>query len=72
MRGRLGYREDDVSGADFRTDGRSCVVDGKACLAVSTTLLKLVAWHDNEWGAALRLVELLLHMMAADQGGVLE
>jgi glyceraldehyde 3-phosphate dehydrogenase len=70
LRGKLGYRDDDVSAADFVGDSRSCIVDGAASLQSSPTLLKLVAWYQVEWPYARRLVELLLHMQAVDHGVV--
>lgn len=68
LRGRLGFRDDDVDGADFDADGRSCIFDGRASMALSSTFVKVVAWYPREWAYARRLVEVLLHMQAIDRG----
>lgn len=70
LRGKLGYRDDAVDGADFSADGRSCVVDGRSSLALSPTFVKLVAWYGNEWAYCRRVVELALHMQAVEHGVV--
>jgi glyceraldehyde 3-phosphate dehydrogenase len=68
MRGRLGFRDDDVDGSDFEADGRSAIFDGRASMALSPTFVKLVVWYPGDWAYARRLVELLLHMQATDRG----
>ena len=43
--------------ADFRGNPHSAVVDLPSTLAVGD-VAKVLAWYDNEWAYALRLVEL--------------
>jgi len=62
LKGVMGYTEDDVVSSDFITDPRSCIVDAKAGLSLSPTFVKLVAWYDNEYGYATRVVDLAAHM----------
>ena len=66
LRGRLGYRGDDVEAADLVADGRSAIFDGRASMAVSPRMVKLIAWFPHEWPYCRRLVELLLHMQVVD------
>ena len=68
LAGKLGYRDDAVGGGDFADDGRSCIFDGSASIALNAHFVKLVAWYGNEWPYARRVVELLLHMQAIDHG----
>lgn len=68
LRGKLGYRDDAVDGGDFRADGRTCIVDAQASLALNDTFVKLIAWYNNEWAFCRRLVELLIHMQAVEFG----
>ncbi len=42
----------------------SSVVDGELTTVVDGTLAKVVAWYDNEWGYATRLVELAVQVAA--------
>jgi glyceraldehyde 3-phosphate dehydrogenase len=58
LKGILGYTEDEVVSQDFKGDPRTCVFDAKAGIALSDTFVKVVAWYDNEWGYANKLVDL--------------
>lgn len=57
MKGILGYTEDAVVSSDFRTDPRTCIFDAGAGIALSDTFVKVVAWYDNEWAYASKLVD---------------
>jgi glyceraldehyde 3-phosphate dehydrogenase len=56
--GILGYEERPLVSADYRGDPRSSIVDALSTMVVSGTQVKVLAWYDNEWGYANRLVEL--------------
>ena len=43
---------------DFKDDPRSAIVDALSTMVVDQTQVKILAWYDNEWGYANRLVEL--------------
>lgn len=58
LKGILGYTEDEVVSQDFKGDSRTCIFDAKAGIALSDTFVKVVAWYDNEWGYANKLVDL--------------
>lgn len=58
FKGILGYTEDEVVSQDFKGDSRTCIFDAKAGIALSDTFVKVVAWYDNEWGYANKLVDL--------------
>ncbi len=58
LKGILGYTEDEVVSQDFKGDPRTCIFDAKAGIALSSTFVKVVAWYDNEWGYANKLVDL--------------
>lgn len=58
LKGILGYTEDEVVSQDFKGDPRTCIFDSKAGIALSDTFVKVVAWYDNEWGYANKLVDL--------------
>ena len=48
---------------DFCGDPRSAIVAADLTQAVGGRALKIMAWYDNEWGYANRLVEMALHIM---------
>jgi len=58
LEGILGFEERPLVSADFAGDPRSAVVDGLSTRVTDGVLLKVLAWYDNEWGYANRLVEL--------------
>jgi glyceraldehyde 3-phosphate dehydrogenase len=41
----------------------SSVVDGKLTAVMDATMLKVVAWYDNEWGYSNRLVDLVTKVL---------
>jgi glyceraldehyde 3-phosphate dehydrogenase len=58
LAGVLGYEGRPLVSVDFRGDPRSSVVDAGSTLVTDSTQVKVLAWYDNEWGYANRLVEL--------------
>ncbi|MBD89090.1 MAG: type I glyceraldehyde-3-phosphate dehydrogenase [Deltaproteobacteria bacterium] len=58
LRGILGYEARPLVSADYATEPRSAVVDAGMTRVVDGRMLKVMAWYDNEWGYANRLVEL--------------
>jgi glyceraldehyde 3-phosphate dehydrogenase len=58
MKGVLGYTEDKVVATDFRGESCTSVFDADAGIALDDTFVKVVAWYDNEWGYASKLLEM--------------
>jgi len=58
LHGVLGYTEDDVVSTDLRGDSCTSVFDAKAGIQLDPTFVKVVAWYDNEWGYACKLLDL--------------
>ena len=56
--GILGYEERPLVSVDYKGDPRSGIVDAPSTMVVDGTQVKILAWYDNEWGYANRLVEL--------------
>lgn len=56
--GIIGVTEEELVSSDFIGDPHSCVVDLPLLDVVDGNMIKVVAWYDNEWGYANRLVEL--------------
>jgi glyceraldehyde 3-phosphate dehydrogenase len=71
LAGILGYEERPLVSVDYRGDSRSAIVDALSTLVVNDTQVKILAWYDNEWGYANRLVELAAHIGASSCRGVL-
>jgi len=58
LAGILGYEERPLVSVDFKDDPRSGILDARSTMVTDDTQVKLLAWYDNEWGYANRLVEL--------------
>lgn len=58
LSGILGYEERPLVSVDFRGDPRSGIVDARSTMVTGGTQAKVLAWYDNEWGYANRMVEL--------------
>lgn len=54
----LGYEERPLVSIDYKDDPRSGIVDALSTMVTDGTQVKVLAWYDNEWGYANRLVEL--------------
>jgi len=65
MKGILGFTDQEVVSTDFVTCPMSSIFDKSACIALNDKFVKLVSWYDNEWGYSNRVVDLLMHMIAA-------
>jgi glyceraldehyde 3-phosphate dehydrogenase len=57
MKGILGVTDEPLVSTDYRGDPRSSIVDSLSTMVIGDTLVKVVAWYDNEWGYANRLAD---------------
>ena len=60
LKGILQYTEEPLVSIDFLHNPHSSIVDGLSTKVVDKTLLKVLAWYDNEWGYSCRLRDLIL------------
>ena len=58
-RGIVSYTDKPLVSSDIIGNNASSIVDSKLTQVVDGDLVKVVAWYDNEWGYASRLVELV-------------
>jgi len=58
LKGVLGYEERPLVSVDYKDDPRSSIVDAQSTMVTDGTQVKVLAWYDNEWGYANRMVEL--------------
>ena len=62
MKGILGITLEPLVSSDFRGDDRSSIVDGLSTLVMGGTMVKVLAWYDNEWGYSVRTADLAARM----------
>lgn len=62
MKGILGVTSgeyyDPLVSTDFKGDSRSAIVDLAYNMVMGGTMVKVVAWYDNEWGYSVRTADL--------------
>jgi glyceraldehyde 3-phosphate dehydrogenase len=58
LAGILAYSEDPLVSSDIVGSPYSAIFDAPLTSVIDQTLVKVVAWYDNEWGYSNRLVEL--------------
>jgi glyceraldehyde 3-phosphate dehydrogenase len=59
LAGILQYTEDPIVSADIVSNPFSSIVDGGLTAVLDGTLVKVVAWYDNEWGYSNRLADVI-------------
>ena len=59
LRGILAYTEEPLVSRDFNGNSNSSIVDALSTMVIDGTMIKVVAWYDNEWGYSCRVVDLV-------------
>ena len=71
LEGILSYTEEPIVSSDIVSDPHSSIFDAEQTIVIEGTMVKAVAWYDNEWGYSNRCVELaakVLQPVAAGAG----
>ena len=59
MKGILGVSDEPLVSSDFRGDSRSSIIDSESTMVLGGTMVKVIAWYDNEWGYSCRCADLI-------------
>lgn len=59
LKGFLAVSDAPLVSVDFKGTSESAILDAPSTMVVDRTLVKVVAWYDNEWGYSARLVDLV-------------
>ncbi len=65
LKGILGFNTAPLVSVDFNHDPRSSVYDSTLTKVTGGTLVKVLAWYDNEWGFSNRMLDMTVALMAA-------
>ena len=65
LRGVLAYNDEPLVSIDFNHDPASSTYDAGLTKVMSGSLVKVLAWYDNEWGFSNRMLDTMLAMMNA-------
>ncbi len=63
LQGILAYTEDPIVSSDIVSSPYSSIVDSQLTSVIDGTMVKVVAWYDNEWGYSNRLVDLVQRVL---------
>ncbi|NLW41375.1 MAG: type I glyceraldehyde-3-phosphate dehydrogenase [Tissierellia bacterium] len=58
LKGILAYSEEPLVSRDYQGDPHSATIDALSTMVIDN-MVKVVAWYDNEWGYAKRVVDLV-------------
>jgi glyceraldehyde 3-phosphate dehydrogenase len=62
MKGILQFVEEELVSVDFTGNSNSSMIDAGFTKVIDGTLVKVVAWYDNEWGYSCRVRDLITFM----------
>jgi glyceraldehyde 3-phosphate dehydrogenase len=63
LAGIMQYTEDPIVSSDVVSSPYSSIVDSELTAVLDGTMLKVIAWYDNEWGYSNRLVDLVQRVL---------
>src|SRR5260221_7964335 len=64
LKGILGVSDEPLVSTDFRGDSRSSIIDAESNMVLDGTMVKVIAWYDNEWGYSCRCADLISYVAA--------
>lgn len=62
LAGILAYTEEPLVSKDFNGDPHSAIVDALSTMVMDGTMVKVIAWYDNEWAYSMRVVDLVAYI----------
>src|SRR5215203_2298849 len=64
LKGILGVSDEPLVSTDFKGDNRSSIIDADSTMVLGGTMVKVIAWYDNEWGYSCRVADLIAFVAA--------
>jgi len=63
LKGIIEYCEEPLVSIDFKGNPASAIIDAENTMVIDGTMVKVLAWYDNEWGYSNRLVDLINYIV---------
>jgi glyceraldehyde 3-phosphate dehydrogenase len=63
LEGIMDYTSDPIVSSDIVMSPFSSIVDSSLTVVMAGTMVKVIAWYDNEWGYSNRLVDLVQRIL---------
>ncbi len=67
LKGILNYNDQPLVSVDFNHDPASSTYDATLTKVIDGTLVKVLAWYDNEWGFSNRMLDTTVALMKASK-----
>lgn len=64
MAGIIGYETQPLVSSDYNTTTESCIFAPDQTRQVDNSLVRVLAWYDNEWAFSCRMADVAAHMMS--------
>jgi len=62
LKGILGFCEEPLVSTDFNGNALSSIVDGPSTSVMDRSMVKVLAWYDNEWAYSCRVCDLIKYI----------
>jgi glyceraldehyde-3-phosphate dehydrogenase, type I len=62
LKGIMDYCEEPLVSADFLKNSHSAIIDALSTMVVGPNTVKVLAWYDNEWAYACRVIDFAGYM----------
>jgi glyceraldehyde 3-phosphate dehydrogenase len=59
LKGIMEYCQEKLVSSDFKGNPASCIIDAYSTMVIGESMVKVLAWYDNEWGYSCRLADLV-------------
>jgi glyceraldehyde 3-phosphate dehydrogenase len=66
LKGILQYEENPIVSTDIVGNSYSSIFDAQLTQVMDGSMVKVIAWYDNEWGYSSRVEELIGRLAALD------
>ena len=67
LQGILEFTLEPLVSVDFIGNPHSAIVDGLSTMVIDNKLVKVLAWYDNEYGYANRVIDLIKYLDLAKE-----
>jgi glyceraldehyde 3-phosphate dehydrogenase len=64
LKGILEYCDEPLVSVDFKGNPASAILDAENTMVIGGSMVKVLAWYDNEWGYSNRIVDLISYIVS--------
>lgn len=62
LKGILDVSDEPLVSSDYRGNNHSSIIDALSTMVIEGSMVKVLAWYDNEWGYSRRLLDLAVYI----------